>query len=425
MKKIGLLIIGLLGLVLTGQAQKIKDHIGLGKDGEIKNWRAYDKNGVNVFEPAKDTSSTSNEVYLRLGGAFALQFQAINHENSGSPLYPIGNNFNLATANVDMDVRLYDGVNLNLRTYLSSRHHPEPYVKGGYLTIDKLEFIKKGFLEDIMQYLTIKVGHMENNYGDAHFRRSDNALTIYNPFVGNYIMDAFTTEVGAEIYFRKNGFMGMVGMSNGRLDQDARTGTSPSTLLKLGYDKQVNEDWRVRLTGSAYHTAQSEKSWLYSGDRAGSRYYYVMENPDATSKGNFTSGRFDPQLNNKLTAFMINPFIKYRGLEWFTTLELSKGKLNSEVDKRQARQLATDVVYRFGQNDEFYVGSRFNIVDATLPTMEKVEINRFNLNAGMFMTDNIVVKLEYVQQKYHGFDDASRFHGGKFSGFIAEAAISF
>lgn len=46
---------------------------------------------------------------------------------------------------------------------------------------------------------------MENNYGDAHFRRSDNAQAIYNPFVGNLIMDAFTTEVGAELYYRKNG----------------------------------------------------------------------------------------------------------------------------------------------------------------------------------------------------------------------------
>ena len=40
---------------------------------------------------------------------------------------------------------------------------------------------------------------MEINYGDAHFRRSDNGNAIYNPFVGNYIMDAFTTEIGGEV----------------------------------------------------------------------------------------------------------------------------------------------------------------------------------------------------------------------------------
>lgn len=101
---------------------------------------------------------------------------------------PIGYNFNLATANLDLDVALYDGVRMHLRTYLSSRHHPEPYVKGGYFQIDKLDFVSEGFLEDVMKNVTIKIGHMENNYGDAHFRRSDNAQAIYNPFVGNLIM---------------------------------------------------------------------------------------------------------------------------------------------------------------------------------------------------------------------------------------------
>ena len=48
----------------------------------------------------------------------------------------------------------------------------------------------------------VRVGHMEINYGDAHFRRSDNGNAIYNPFVGNYIMDAFTTEIGGEVYLK-------------------------------------------------------------------------------------------------------------------------------------------------------------------------------------------------------------------------------
>ena len=95
---------------------------------------------------------------------------------------------------------------MHLRTYLSSRHHPEPYVKGGYLQIDNLDFIKEGLASDLMKNVTIMFGHMEINYGDAHFRRSDNAQALYNPFVGNYIMDSFTTEVGAEAYYRKMAF---------------------------------------------------------------------------------------------------------------------------------------------------------------------------------------------------------------------------
>ena len=69
-------------------------------------------------------------------------------------------------------------------------------MKDGFLQIDEspVEFAP---LQAIMKIVTIKVGHMEINYGDAHFRRSDNGNALYNPFVGNYIMDAFTTEIGA------------------------------------------------------------------------------------------------------------------------------------------------------------------------------------------------------------------------------------
>ena len=153
---------------------------------DLDDYRQPDKRGINVFEAPKDTASTFDGLHVRIGGQSTLQFQALDHENSGiAPLAEIGHNFNLATANLDLDVALYSGVRMHLRTYLSSRHHPEPYVKGGYFQIDRLDFISQGFMEDIMQFVTVKVGHMEINYGDTHFRRSDNAQSIYNPFIGN------------------------------------------------------------------------------------------------------------------------------------------------------------------------------------------------------------------------------------------------
>jgi hypothetical protein len=163
-----------------------------------------------------------------------FNFRQLNHENSGGvDLIEIGDNFNLATANLDLDVALADGVRMHLRTYLSSRHHPETYVKGGYMQIDNFNFISEGFLAETMKYVTIKFGHMQNNYGDAHFRRTDNAMALYNPFVGNYIMDSFTTEVGGEVYYQRNGFFGMVGVSNGKLNQSGKHNpkTSPSFRL--------------------------------------------------------------------------------------------------------------------------------------------------------------------------------------------------
>src|SRR6187431_1090048 len=97
------------------------------------------------------------------------------------------NNFNLPSADMTISAQLFVGVRVNLDIYLASRHHTNTYVKGGYLQIDKLDFIKKDFLSDVMKYSTIKIGQMENNFGDAHFRSSDNGSTLKNAFVGNNI----------------------------------------------------------------------------------------------------------------------------------------------------------------------------------------------------------------------------------------------
>ncbi|MXV38092.1 hypothetical protein GO491_05295 [Flavobacteriaceae bacterium Ap0902] len=410
-------------LSYTGVAQERT--VGF-SDDDFRNYRAESMEGLNVFEPVKDTTSTPNDLKVKIGGAFALQFQAVDHENNGNvPLYDIGNNFNLATANFDLDVRLYDGINLHLRTYLSSRHHPEPYVKGGYITVDKLDFIQEGFLKNIMDYTTLKIGHMEINYGDAHFRRSDNAMALYNPFVGNYLMDSFTTEVGAEAYFQKDGFLGMVGVTNGRLNQNANTGTSPSVVAKLGYDKQINPDLRVRLTGSVYNTAHTERVYLYAGDRAGGRYYYVLEGADATSKGNFRSGRVDPGYDSKLTAFMINPFVKYQGLEIFGLYENTSGGNRGVEERRDYNQYAAEVIYRFGTNEKFYVGGRYNAVDGETALNEDIDVKRFNVGGGWYMTPNMMIKAEYVNQKHDGYNPDSIFADGEFDGVVAEAVIAF
>ena len=405
---------------------------------QLNNWRPYDKTGLSMFEAPKDTASTFENVKVRIGGAFALQYQALDHENNADPvlntnsvntnqLANLGNNFNLATANLDIDVALYDGINLHLRTYLSSRHHPEPYVKGGYIQIDKLDFIRKGFMAETMKNLTIKIGHMENNYGDAHFRRSDNALAIYNPFVGNYIMDAFTTEVGAEVYYQRNGWLAMLGATNGKLNQttNAPGVTSPSVMAKIGYDKQLNNDLRFRLTGSLYNTAQSARTYLYGGDRAGSRYYFVMENTLATSSANYSSGLITPGFTNELTAIMINPFVKYKGLEFFGMVEKVSGKTKAEVDERDFTQLGAELIYRFGKNENLYVAGRYNNVTGETAANEDVDVTRFNIGGGWFMTKNILIKFEYVNQKYDGFAKTNILNEGKFNGFVAEAVIAF
>ncbi len=415
---LSLALITLMALPAVAQTQR-----------DLDNFRYRDQRGINQFEAPKDTVSTYDGLHVRIGGASTLQFQDLSHENSSSiELKELEGNFNLATANLDLDVALYDGVRMHLRTYLSSQHHTESYVKGGYIQIDKLEFISEGFAKGLMDHLRIKIGHMENNYGDAHFRRTDNAMAVYNPFVGNYLMDSFTTEVGAEAYYFSGPWLAMVGFTNGKLNQSTAGdgSTSPSWLAKFGYDNQAADGLRFRLTGSLFHSPSNygRGNYLYNGDRAGSRYYNVFT--DVDGKGDtFRAGRIPTSFRNEMTSVMFNPFLKYGGLEFFGIFETSSGRDKNESSDRNYTQLSGELIYRFGGNDDLYLGTRYNTVSGELKTGEDINVNRFQLGAGWFMTKNILMKAEYVNQDYKDYPSSDIHYEGNFKGFTLEAAISF
>jgi hypothetical protein len=316
---------------------------------------------------------------------------------------------------------------VQLTSYLSARHHNETWVKDGYIQIDQSP-IDLAPLKMLFEIATVRIGHMEINYGDAHFRRSDNGNAMYNPFVGNYILDAFTTEIGGEVYLKLNGLVAMGALTAGELRGTVLTPEQrgPSLIGKLGVDRQVNDRLRVRLTGSMYQSKKAMSNTLYGGDRAGSRYYWVMENTQATETGNYTSGAINPGFKNSVTAFQLNPFVKYRGVEVFGVIERAEGKASTEAAQRVWKQYAVDTVYRFLPDEAAFVAVRYNKATGTLNGITgDVGANRWQVGGGWFVTANVLAKMEYVNQQYTGFPAANIRNGGRFKGFMLEGVVAF
>lgn len=407
----------ILGISLSGYAQVIKN---------LQYYRAPGKMGVNVFETPKSDTVAYEGVYVRVGGDFAIQFQGLSHENSiiGDPLVDLGSNFNLPTANLNIDAQLADGMRMHLRTYLSSRHHTEAYVKGGYLQFDKLDFIREGFLSGLMEIATIRVGMDQINYGDAQFRRSDNAMAIYNPFVGNYIMDAFTTEPFFELTLLPSDWIFVAGLTNGRLNQSPIKGDDGFVFYsKVGWDKQVNDDLRLRLTGSLYSSSdKGTRDYIYGGDRAGARYYNVLA---TVANG---GSDFDPRYNPRFayqTAVQFNPFMKYSGLEVFGILEFVNN--GDDAVGGGFNQFGLEALYRFGATEQWYLGGRYNSVSGEQSDAAATrDISRLNIGGGWFMTNNVLIKMEYMNQEYSGAGfTATQYQDGQFNGIVLEAVIGF
>lgn len=445
-------------------------------------WRAYDKSGLNVFETTKDSGAAFTGLAVRIGGGFTQGYQLLSHENyvtgsdgklvsgtwnradSGNKLYALANGFNNASANLNIDAQLAAGVRMNLILYLSSRHHNETWVKGGYIQFDELRFLNSSFLDDLMKYLTIRVGHMEVNYGDQHFRRSDGGSTLYNPFIENYIVDAFTTEIGGDITFQHSGFLGVVGITNGEIKGNVAApavdtlSATPAFYGKLGYDGKINEDFRVRVTGSMYTQHQSPRNTLYAGDRTGSNYFMIMEKAYSTWTGNpatstassyssqFTSGRINPNFTNNVTAFMFNGMVQFGGLEFFGTYEMAQGANSAtqrDVDSlgnRSMNQIAADLIYRFGNNREFYVAGRYNAVTLEEGSRSggayvQTKSDRIAVAAGWYILDQLFLKAEYMMQNWtdYGLIPQTPTTGpksdyrtnGKASGVTIQAVVGF
>jgi hypothetical protein len=458
---------------------------------KIQYSRTYDKKGINVFEPSKKDTVVYDGFKIRVGGSFTQNYQSIKSTNKanyvatspGNPLNrnllvglvrnPSGsfqnndsvnsrmNGFNLAMANLNFDIQIDDGIRVFLENYMSSRHHNEFWVKGGYIQIDKLPMFNNP--EWFTKYLRVKIGHFQPNYGDFQHRRSDGGNTIFNPFAENLILDAFTTEIGGEVYvFPVDGVMLMGGITSGFINGNiqptpdainsngvVRTKRSPSVFGKIAYDKVLKNDLRFRLSASVYNNSNIVRNTLFAGDRTGSQYFAVMDpaqiNGTATTiTANFTSGRFDPGIANRITAINVSPFLKYKGLEIQGGVDLIKGSAFSDVsggkwNKRDWNQIYGELVYRFLKNEQLYLGTRiisatgepngmtYSTADAgrTNGAQAKVNMNRLAFAAGYFPTRNMLLKVEYVSQNYKDFPFRDYRYEAKFSGLMIEAVIGF
>jgi hypothetical protein len=404
----------------------------------IQHLRPHDARGINVFESPKKTDIEYDGFKMMIGAGFTQQYQALSHSNkadslpTGTPVYDanelidISNAPNNAVANLYLDAQLARGIYVANTIYLSARHHRETWVKDGFLLIDGSPY-EHEMLDNLMKYLTLKIGHFEINYGDAHFRRTDNGNAMYNPLVGNLIMDAFTTEIGMEAYVRGNDLMAMVGVTTGETRGNVLNGEDHAAryLLKAGFDRQMNDDLRLRLTGSLATTEKSGSDALFQGDRGGSRYYMVLENTKANETSQAWSGRFNPGMRDKLTTWVVNPFVKFQNLELFGNIEQAKGRAANEMTDRTASQYAGEAVVRLAQ-DQAYVAGRYNMVKSDLPGMtNEISIDRVQIGAGLFISDNILLKGEYVKQNYKDFPSSSIFHEGEFDGVMLEGVVSF
>lgn len=371
----------------------------------------------HVFETPKDTS-TFNEVELDWGVNLTFNYQGLD-QNHGEDIKA---GLSLPTADLELNAKVMSGFNVKLETMLSSHNHHETFVKGGYATMDNLDFVSPGFAKGFMDNATIKVGVNDINYGDAHFRRTDNADVMSNPFISNMGVEGYMQAGFLELLYRlpaQNMFV-LGGISNGEVNpddvSDGEGKDAYSFYAKTGWDSQISDETRVRLTQSVFFVEDTSKNRLYMGDKAGTVASKIFGSDNFGSTWNALSGYKD------LTAGMTNLFIKHNNTEFFGLVEYADGANQTDEDFEMLHYSA-EIVQRFGK-DRYFAAARYeNATVERFGDSSDDELTQYQVGLGWFLSKNAIVKAEYISQERENI--ASYGKDIKYDGFMISAGLSF
>jgi hypothetical protein len=323
--------------------------------------------------------------------------------------------------------------------YISSRPHPSTtYGNEGYMLINKLpdNFAPSEWLNNtLFKWVSVKVGHFEIDYGDFHYRRSDNAWVQRNPLIGNTIIDPDVEEIGMEIYSKPQPLNWLVGISSGTTTENLNEGRGIASVHgKLWSD--ITDD--LRLSASGYYVDHSDnpasgpgstKGSLFSGRRSGGPYGAVLNGGNAP--GEVLPGK-DQRVTSVQADVTYTPgkWEFYGNVGWMEDAD-PNGSAVGEPSESWTYGTA-EVVYYF--HPRIYAAGRYSFAMANqiAGSSSDGNVQRFQLGGGYWVTRHVLAKIEGVYQTYNEFEfddgmvsgvDAAL--GPEFYGVIAEVSFAF
>jgi len=382
---------------------------------------------------AQNSKANSPEVKFGVETAGVVQALQQSSESNTLPEIPVG--FQSAVGNIFVNAKITDGLKVYFELYLSSKHH-EGYVmdREGYVYLSKLPEQYNIFgINKIFRYVDLKAGAFEIDYGNWHLNRSDNGQVQNNPLIGNYIVDANTTEPGIEVIGHAGLFRGVVGVSTGTTTGDFKADRGFAVHGKLG----INIPKKLDVAASVYNVDHSGNptgypnhgsySALYAGNRSGSRYSAVLGGgPEA---GQLAIGK-----GQKVTAYQFDAAFTLNPVHIYGMYGNSK---DADINGSDPGTPVSEWNYFGGEaqwhlSPVFYLAGRYNQANAKTiaGTSSNATVNRIQAGFGFWFTQEVLLKLEYVNQQYKdfpaGYNGLPDIAGNpSFSGVLSEFSVKF
>lgn len=339
--------------------------------------------------------------------------------------------FQTPFANLSFLAQIQDKMDVYFDTYISSRPHPSTmYGHEGYILIKQLPgpFDENKGLASLFDKINVKVGAFDIDFGDQNYHRSNNARVERNPLIGNAIVDPNVEEIGGEVYSTSGPVYWLFGAGSGTTTEHFDRGAEPSVHAKL-WAYPLPE---LRTSLSAYHVDLSDsadKSYLFADSRSGGSFAAIFGGGDAP-------GQILPQAGKDVTAFQGDvtwnhwPFEVYGNLGYAEDTDIN-GQQTGSPDERWIYG-GVEGVYHI--TPAAYLAARYSLASAG--AVNGVSSNgwadRVEVGGGYWITNNLLAKLEYVYQSYHGFSTANGVVSGvdaarnpNFNGILMEVSFGF
>ena len=369
--------------------------------------------------------------------------QAIDHEDAfnaaGAELPSIDPGFQTAWGNLEFGASYGENreIEMFFDLYLASRPHAsQTYGHQGYLLLhavpENLSNLK--ILNTVFDYIDIKAGHFQINWGDNYYHRSDNADVQRNPLIGNFVVDPEIASVGAEIYTEPNPFFNaMLGLTSGTTTENFVEGRGTGVHGKIW----GNPIQPLRLAGSYMafdhsdnptQAAGGTSGQFFSGNRSGERYGGIFG-------GGGAPGQVLPQAGQDLTAWQadvtwdsnpIRVWVAYGNTIDKDINGSAPGSPEEEWDYYMAE-------LRYQLTTNMYAAARYSGTDASMIAGNPSDgtVARYQVGGGYWLNKFMLAKLEYVHQTYKDFSNGQVVSGvqawrnPKFSGPLLEVSFSF
>src|ERR1043165_2406388 len=317
---------------------------------------------------------------------------------------------------------------------LASRNHPSTtYGNEGYIVMhdvpENLESLK--FLKPIFNKVDLKAGAFLVEFGDQSLHRSNNAIVQKNPLVGNYVIDPNFVSVGVQA-MSKPGRLGWVAaVTNGTNTEDFSYGRGTALNGKL-YVYPIEP---LRLSASAYHVNHSvsatSRATLFSGNRSGERYGAVLGGGQAPGDVLPNTGKDMTAYQGDVTFDTANFPLKFYGHYGVVRDDDANGPAPGTPEEKGAHYAAEG---KLQLTKPLYGAVRYSVADPKLVAgiASNGKVDRLQVGGGLWLTKNLLMKAEWVNQKYSGFAAGVMVNNGiqawknpSFKGFVSEVSFAF